>query len=740
MSSKFLYVVSSPKYGTDHLYKFGYTENIWSRLASYQTNYPEQIVLHRLWRIDYVPQVFVNYKEIDKILHKIWAKFVQESGRFERITSGGTEWWMVSDGDVDRFYRIYEERGFHLVECDVNDIPKKTQKLDNMYDTYYDFATIGNGLQLQEKQQDLMRRIFTSVMNGEKVRGIAELSVGFGKTICGLAVHHFMQQLVKPTNTLWITYRNDIVESQCSDFDLVLGTNNYIKCNNGMWSKKRDKLPAELESGGRLVVVLRQSLDNTTLDGLYDKFGCVIVDEAHECVSTGFRVILDRLLNSPTMIVALGMTGTPFTEDATQIKNMREVWGDGNTINRIVEPYTLIDAASDGRLTEPYVHFARCSPDLQAALSELRKGKDGKLHPDNLKTLALKFLNDTELRGAPYYKHILKVGSIEGVNQLYEGFMSLSNDELKGYTIFKAHSGESSASYNIRKFKDTHSRAIIITCAMLETGFNDPTVTMVTLAKDREDYQSHNLIQAWGRCLRLAPGKTRGVLQVYMVDATDANFLTHKIVFQLFPDSYSLRNSRLYPSENDKDAKKDDKVMKMMNMDGLKVLMGLTIEGEDSLLVNSTDIVAAVEKVRAMCEINTDRSYASVRKNINKIGIKCPKDYRNMWGQYGLPEDPQVFFGRDWKGWTDFLGIPTDKYYSLSEAIHKAEHYFMHLSTKEINMIHDKCLTNMNTIYKYLSDKDPKFPPIKWLGDWCNWYMDDSVNDTLTNILGTYNM
>ena len=123
-------------------------------------------------------------------------------------------------------------------------------------------------------------------------------------------------------------------------------------------------------------------------------------------------------------------------------------------------------------------------------------------------------------------------------------------------------------------------------------------------------------------------------------------------------------------------------------------------------------------RLKTKHRLNLKISYEKAKQILVENRIQSKSEYANYARNHlYLPSNPKVYFGREFKGWIDYLSIQSS-YYTLKECIEKTKQY-----------IEKYCLQNtfdVDFIVTKLCKIDDKFPP-KDL--WKDYYMIENLTD-----------
>ena len=648
-----LYILNSPGFWNheDTVFKVGYTTNLAQRLSAYTTYSAAPILVVRSWRVTHIPARFATGFELDRLLPDLIQRAPDDIRHLNE--GGGTEFYAFPHRAFDVVRQLYEEQGFELEETRSEAEVVTRKPIDDGAQTRRALLTPA----LRPHQRialDAAVKAHDASPPGSPARRVLQYSVGSGKTAIGVALH-----LRCRGHTLWITFRNDIVDSQLKEFG-VIGAADVLICTRGRWNPER---VIRFCAGGRdrLVVVLRQALDDGDVEAVKDVFDTLIVDEAHACC--GERVVghIRALQMGARMRLALAMTATPFTDVPSERSAMLALWGDGRAMALLCPSYSLFQAHADGRLAKAHAVLHLVPPALVAAMA------DG--HTANVDALARAMAADIA-RYSPAFNAIVRVASIAKVDVVFDALRRLPD---LGRDVMRSHSALGSDDNGQKAFTQAPpGAAVIVVCDQMETGYDNPRVGITLLAKGGDDYPSHRLIQAWGRGLRNYPGKTDGVLVVYLspdAEGTNVRYIAHRFVQQC--DSLEL----VSPEDRARGVAVVNalrrEVMRLEIVDDARP-SGATYE------YTAEEIEADVERCtieRAIAREGGNVTYRMAKRLCTKAipPIRSAEEYatRRTGLSPLLPSTPSVTFHEEWTTWVDFLDADTADSLPTKEAWQK---------------------------------------------------------------------
>jgi len=376
-------------------YKFGYSINFNERFYSYQTEIiPPQTKGVKIFRLDLTQEEI--YKKEQYVLNEILTD--------NKIKGFGKE--TRSEIDISKIE--------NYLKIKVEDfIPIKPLK-EQIF-------------QLRDYQEEAIQRFKDKFDTEQSFKGVYCLATGLGKSIIAIFICLYHLEKYPDDNILWITFRNDIVDTQKEAFKKHLG-DKFILCNHGTFHQKR------LNVKGKVIVVLRQSLlnlpTNLNVQGM-------IYDECHDAAnldSKNFKK-LKELLKTQNLRYRIGFSATPLTNSEKQNKGVVELYGEP------LYKYSLVGACGKW-LLKPIIEYI--SYDEDTYIDEI-----------------IDIINKQELI---YKKGIIWLPSIDKVDSTIQ--------LLKIEGIQFVHNTSKSNSMSTSDFANIKRNCIMLTCDKYTTGFD----------------------------------------------------------------------------------------------------------------------------------------------------------------------------------------------------------------------------------------------------------------------------
>jgi superfamily II DNA or RNA helicase len=221
---------------------------------------------------------------------------------------------------------------------------------------------------VQKDSHNVFKRAFDE---NQYFQGVYFLATGLGKTYIAFANCLYHLSIYPDHNILWVTYRNDIINSQ--DNKKILG-DKVIKCNDSNFD------PAFINiQRGKIIIVLRQSL-RTKYELLNDNlFQGFLYDECHDAckVSTKKELLKNGEIVTITEGITydimkylrthndfkyfIGYSATPLTTNQKQNAGLYEFYGKHNDLEKLEINYlmkcSLIEGYEKDLLLKPLISY-----------------------------------------------------------------------------------------------------------------------------------------------------------------------------------------------------------------------------------------------------------------------------------------------------------------------------------------------------------------------------------------------
>lgn len=339
-------------------------------------------------------------------------------------------------------------------------------------------------------------------------RKLVVLSTGMGKTITGLALANDMG-----VRCLWLAHREELITQPIKSLRMINPAASYgvVKADRNEYM--RDFVFASIQSAQQ---------ERRAAQLAAQRFGLVVVDEAHHALSPGYISLLATLgcmgEDGPQL---LGLTATPERSDSGALDQV---------FQGIVYQVGITSAIEGGYLVPPRVIERSIKIDLDAVSTN--RGDYGMKQLD----IALMQAGIVQEICAAYHEHCHgKRKTIIFVVSVAQAEAVASELAARGVRAASV-SGETSPEERKRTLRRLTSGEIecIVNCMVLTEGFDEPSIDAVILARPTQSKPL--MIQCVGRGLRLFPNKT-DCLVIDMVGASKRNTLVQAaVLFGIRPD------------------------------------------------------------------------------------------------------------------------------------------------------------------------------------------------------------
>ncbi len=328
--------------------------------------------------------------------------------------------------------------------------------------------------------------------------GLIALPTGTGKTIMFAT---FARQM--GAATLILVHRDELVQQAVEAFGVVWpeAPVGVVKAGRNEWQTTgKGERP-------QVVVASVQSLHARRLATIpRNRFGLVIVDEAHHAAADSWAAVLDHF--KPRFI--LGVTATPERVDG---KGLAERFGD-----RPLYSYPLRRAIDDGQLVRLIQYAVETDANLDGVSSRAGDLAVGEL-ADAVNTAARnRVVVEAYQKHAAGRRALAFTVDVQHAHDLCEAFTAAG---VRAAVV----SGETEPDLRRSILSDFRSGLfdVVCNCAVLTEGFDDPGISAVLMA--RPTCSRPLYVQCVGRGLRKAPNKT----DCLVLDYVD-NSRRHKLV------------------------------------------------------------------------------------------------------------------------------------------------------------------------------------------------------------------
>lgn len=326
-------------------------------------------------------------------------------------------------------------------------------------------------------------------------QGVIVAPTGSGKTVIGCAI-----MAAVGTPTLFLVHRVELLEQSVAAVRRFLGCDPGV-VGNGKWNV-RD-----------ITIAMVQSLKPDRVRELTDRFGCIILDEAHHAPASTFG----NLINKFPARYRFGLTATPSRKD-----RMHPILFD--LVGPIVARVDTRKLIASGAITSLEVvvidsGFTGKSPRQSPKKDE--KPEDAPIDFNRL----LEQLVRNQARNRKIVDTLIELfrgqslvltDRIEHVSELVRLIRQSSPDLLTFGLTSETAKDERAAV--IRQFRDGSASVLVATCSLIGEGFDCPAIDSVFLTTPTAN--PNKVKQLIGRALRPAPDKLSGRV-VDFVDDVD---------------------------------------------------------------------------------------------------------------------------------------------------------------------------------------------------------------------------
>lgn len=298
--------------------------------------------------------------------------------------------------------------------------------------------------------------------------GILFFATGLGKSLIGTYMFIIHQFKFPNENVLWISHRNDIVDSIKKDFALI--GKNVIYCTKSNIKETLEK------NNGKLIVILRQNLTYDELHSIlpYNTVHGIIHDECHDGTAkekennnTFFKFLKNIQITQPFLRYKIGLSATPLTNNSDQNTGMLEIYGKDGKINYL-HTMTLFDGVDNKYLLEPKITMINYTG-LKSLFELIKNDADLTEYNDNIDQLINKIIDIVKKKELCYKKGIVWFPSVKIVMCFYnklkkEQYFKDNNIEIYFSTANKTQDDDT--------FLNRSSNCIMIACDKFKVGFN----------------------------------------------------------------------------------------------------------------------------------------------------------------------------------------------------------------------------------------------------------------------------
>lgn len=575
----------------------------------------------------------------------------------------------------------------------------------------------------------------------EPTAGIHAHATGAGKTLTGIVTvnDHFnwAKNNLKNENVIWITERNDVLDTQFFkdggiNFDKFDIWNNSGFCGRIQkdfefltWHHGRADLESLLKRKSDKPLLLLTTRASLTVGEKYKQmsnlFGGIIYDESHGAGSEeAYQFLKYAVRNWKGLEWIQGFSATPVRKQKENIKKLIEIFGENFLSKegvekrrlRLFSKYTMIDAIEDEAILPPTFHWIEVKTDKDADNASLME----KVYLEQPEVI---FDNvEKVLEQCKYRKIVAWTSSINNANAWLEEFKSLQKKQSDKYPLlndielFISHTDlpKDVQKKNLEKFDDSEADSMMICVDRFREGSDIKNLDTGIFLDPVNKRGEVPFIQAVGRTLRKgsdAEKKTGHILDSFTLE--DKNRRLQKIVelvLGYYLDIKNLEDESDETLDTDKTYQEIEESIDCSEPGKIKIkLKNKTLVFNivsSSLQTLEWKDLPQEFKLQIKKEVYGESiSYEETKKIVSGLKVKSIEEYELKANQdTRLPLKPREHFSGKWIDWYDFLGLTKSDYYQDIEQVKK--------------IVHDN---RLNTYKKYREKRhiDPKLPPI--LGD-----------------------
>lgn len=507
---KGLYILSSPHLNDNNSFKFGMSSRLHERWFDYSDHFTDTYYEYLFTIKDISIQ---NIKFLEQEILKQTNKYIKKGlgNEFRDTTQISIETFKFIIIETLNYYKV----DYELQIKPVFDKPKRKEyeqtdliipeeifiREQDLIPSEPSSPVIEPDIiTLRDEVQQLSHQVFVDKLNEyEYFQGIYNIATGIGKTFIAYSNCIYHLNKYPEDNILWITYKNEIVESQDTN---ILG-DKLIKFNQSV------SVDTINNQSGKVIVILRQKLQNIYSKLKPNLIQGIIYDECHDACKVSIEKtkliknkiekntegktfdILIYLENKHKLKYRNGYSATPLTSSKKQNAGLLQLYGCKIT-NKINYLYTcsLVDGVDKKLILKPNIEFIPISNiDLLNELN-FKSLESHKLLIDDI----LKIIEEIITNDKFYYKKfIFWFPTIE----ISEYFYNIFNNP--NFTKFVSNS--KSKNLDETNFKKIEKNAIMFACDKFTTGFNGRNLECGINFRTNEE--GHKIAQKLGRFTRL---------------------------------------------------------------------------------------------------------------------------------------------------------------------------------------------------------------------------------------------
>jgi superfamily II DNA or RNA helicase len=372
----------------------------------------------------------------------------------------------------------------------INETVKKCYQTitDKLYQKRYEMMMINEGtppielegvVKLRDDVQKDSHNVFKRAFDeNQYFQGVYFLATGLGKTYIAFANCLYHLSIYPDHNILWVTYRNDIINSQ--DNKKILG-DKVIKCNDSNFN------PAFINrQSGKIIIVLRQSL-RTKYELLKDNlFQGFLYDECHDAckVSTKKELLKNDEIVTITEGITydimkylrthndfkyfIGYSATPLTTNQKQNAGLYEFYGKHDDLEKLEINYlmkcSLIEGYEKDLLLKPLISYETIVG-IRELFDEINKDESDLDELEHIIKQVIEHIQNIIEDGRLFHKKgIIWFPSIKIATFFYE------KCSLEGIHTYISHS--KITNNHEERFKKRKRNGLMFSCDKFSTGFD----------------------------------------------------------------------------------------------------------------------------------------------------------------------------------------------------------------------------------------------------------------------------
>lgn len=333
--------------------------------------------------------------------------------------------------------------------------------------------------------------------------GFLSAAAGSGKTVMGLEICRRLG-----LNALWLTHRTELKDQVIQE---AIDHLEIPKESIGIIHGKTWQL------GEQLTIAMVPTLNKRNLTSLADKFGVVIVDEAHHVPSTTFLNVVENF-NAKYLY---GLTATAYRRDKLEAVMF-------SYIGPIITKIEHIELIKDEHLIQPLIRrrYTNWYP-IKTPFMEYHDFMEAMVSATDRNNLIVTDIMSECVNGnycmilvertkhAEVLTDLLKDNNIRC--EYVVGSINVDNVPIeKGQRKRKRQIPKKIREQIVENFKAGHLQALVATYDLLKEGFNFRPLNRLFLATPIKWRGS--VVQALGRIQRTAEGKTDAIVYDYVDD------------------------------------------------------------------------------------------------------------------------------------------------------------------------------------------------------------------------------